>query len=266
MVSGGSGITPFFSIIRELLFAGTVLKCQTPKLVLISSFKKATDLAMLDLLLPMSGTPLDLSNIDLQIKAYVTREKGSQGEDKQPRSIWFKPNARDAPISRSLGQNCWLWLGAIISSSFIAFLLVMGILTQYYIYPIDKNTNDIFSTATRAVLYSLILCICIALTASGAVLWNKKSNAMETKQIINMEGITPKATPESRFYNADRELESFPHQSLLQSTEVFYGERPDIKSKTTYILGVTFYYILTDLVYVLCELIRHVNFVKSDMV
>ena len=142
----------------------------------------------------------------------------------------------------------------------------MGILTQYYIYPIDKNTNDIFSTATRAVLYSLILCICIALTASGAVLWNKKSNAMETKQIINMEGITPKATPESRFYNADRELESFPQQSLLQSTEVFYGERPDIKSKTTYILGVTFYYILTDLVYVLCELIRHVNFVKSDMV
>ncbi|GJZ64970.1 ferric reduction oxidase 2-like protein [Tanacetum coccineum] len=44
-----------------------------------------------------------------------------------------------------------------------------------------------------------------------------------------MEGATPVNSPNSWFYNADRELESVPQQSLLQSTNVHYGERPDLK-------------------------------------
>ncbi|KAK1364324.1 Ferric reduction oxidase [Heracleum sosnowskyi] len=75
----------------------------------------------------------------------------------------------------------------------------------------------------------LLLCISIGITASGAFLWNKNNNAMETKQIQNMEGTTPMASPDSQFYNADRELESLPQQSVVQSTNVYYGERPDLK-------------------------------------
>lgn len=230
MVSGGSGITPLISVIQELLFVSTTMKCQTPKILLISSFKKSSDLSMLNLLLPLSGTSLDLSNLDLQIKAYVTKEK-AQSEDylKQPQTIWFKPNASDSPITPSLGKNGWLWLGVIIASSFLGFLIFMGILTHYYIYPIDHNTNEIFPSAARTIYSLLILCGCMVLAASGAFLWNKKRNAMETKQIMNMEGITPQTTPESRFYNADRELESLPHQSILESAEVHFGGRPDLK-------------------------------------
>ncbi|KAL2892180.1 Ferric reduction oxidase 2 [Bienertia sinuspersici] len=230
LVSGGNGITPFISIIQELLFVSTNMKCQTPKIILISTFKNSIDLSMLNLIIPLSCSTSDLSNLDLQIKAYVTREK-EPSEDylKQPQTIWFKPNATDSPISRSLGKNNWLWLGAIIMSSFIGFLVFMGLLTRYYIYPIDHNTNDIFPQAARTIYYVLILCGCMVLVASGAFLWNKKRNAMETKQITNMEGITPQATPESRFYNADRELESLPHQSILESTEVHFGERPNLK-------------------------------------
>ncbi|KAK9279733.1 hypothetical protein L1049_013415 [Liquidambar formosana] len=36
-------------------------------------------------------------------------------------------------------------------------------------------------------------------------------------------------SPGSGSHNADRELESLPHQSLVQSTKVHYGERPDLK-------------------------------------
>nr|GEW50954.1 ferric reduction oxidase 2-like [Tanacetum cinerariifolium] len=54
-------------------------------------------------------------------------------------------------------------------------------------------------------------------------------NAMDSKQIQNMEGATPVNSPDSWFYNADRELESVPQQSLFQSTNVHYGERPDLK-------------------------------------
>ncbi|KAL0412047.1 UNVERIFIED_CONTAM: Ferric reduction oxidase 2 [Sesamum latifolium] len=52
LVSGGSGVTPFISIIRELIYTRKTLKCKTPEVVLISAFKNSTDLTMLDLILP----------------------------------------------------------------------------------------------------------------------------------------------------------------------------------------------------------------------
>ncbi|GAB4844513.1 hypothetical protein Ancab_037892 [Ancistrocladus abbreviatus] len=230
MVSGGSGITPFFSIIRELIYLNMTLKLKTPKLLLICAFKKSIDLAMLDLLPPVSSAPYDLSDMQLQVEVYVTREQELKAENlKQLQTKWFKPHASDAPISPILGQNGWLWLAAIISSSFTGLLLFMGIMTRYYIYPIDHNTNKIFSSATKAVLNILLICTCIAISSSAAVLWNKKWTAMEANHITNKEGITPRATPGSLSYNPERELESLPHQSFIQSTNVHYGERPDLK-------------------------------------
>lgn len=54
---------------------------------------------------------------------------------------------------------------------------------------------------------------------------------MKTKQILNMEGTTLMTLHDSRFYNVDREHESLPQQSLVQSTDVYYGERPDLMRK-----------------------------------
>ncbi|XP_031275811.1 ferric reduction oxidase 2-like [Pistacia vera] len=230
MVSGGSGVTPFISIIRELIFASSTIKCKTPQVILISSFKSSSDLTMLDLLLPVAGTPPDLSDLKLQIEAFVTREKQPATENsKRPQAIWFKPKATDAPITSILGPNSWLWLGAIISSSFVIFLILIGIIDTYYIYPIDHNTNMIFSSSIREFLNMLFICISIVATASAAVIWNKKQNTMEAKQIQSMEGVTVGGSSDSWFYNGDTELESLPHQSVVQATNVHYGERPDLK-------------------------------------
>ena len=234
MVSGGSGITPFISIIRELIFMSTTFQCKLPKVTLICAFKNSTDLTMLDLILPMSSTtPYDMSNLQIQIEAYVTRDTEPKTDNSMNlRAIWFKPLATDAPISAILGTNYWLWLGLIISSSFLMFLILIGIITRYYIYPIDHNTNQIFSFPLRSLFNMLAICISIAATASAAVLWNKRSNAKEAKQIQNIEGSSPTGTPNSEFYNADRELESLPQESLVQATNVHYGQRPDLKSKS----------------------------------
>ncbi|CBI40431.3 hypothetical protein VitviT2T_023845 [Vitis vinifera] len=229
MVSGGSGITPFISVIRELIFSSSVLKIKTPKILLISSFKSSSDLTMLDLILPISGGPLDLSGLRLQVEAYVTREKEPATENVKPlQALWFKPKATDAPASAILGPNSWLWLGAVISSSFVIFLVLMGLLTRYYIYPIDHNTGLDYPTSAQAAFNILLMCVSIAITASGAVLWNKKQNTMEARQVQNMEGSSAYGSPAS-FYNSDKELESLPRQSLIQSTKVHYGERPDLK-------------------------------------
>nr|XP_004510757.1 ferric reduction oxidase 2-like isoform X1 [Cicer arietinum] len=230
MVSGGSGITPFISIIRELIYLSTTFKCKTPNIVLICSFKNTSCLSMLDLILPISNTPSEISNLQLQIEVYITRDKEFKSDIPiHPKTLWFKPNPTDVPIHAMLGPNSWIWLGAIISSSFIIFLVIIGIITQYYIFPIDHNTNKIFSFPLRSFLFMVVICVFIVVVASVAVLWNKKNNGKEAKQIQNLEGSSPTMSPNSMIYNADRELESLPYQSLVQATNVHYGVRPDFR-------------------------------------
>ncbi|KAJ6766734.1 putative proteinDPH OXIDASE [Salix purpurea] len=69
--------------------------------------------------------------------------------------------------------------------------------------------------------------ICAA--SSAVFLVRKKENAIEGKQIQNLEVPTPAASPGSWLRGADTELESLPHQSLAQATKVHFGARPDLK-------------------------------------
>lgn len=233
MVSGGSGITPFISIIRELLYLNTTFRYRTPKVILICAFKNSYYLSMLDLILPNSGTPYDMSNMQLQIKAYITRKEEHRLENQiHLQQIWFKPKATDAPISAILGPNNWLWLCAIISSSFIIFLILIGIITRFIIFPIDHNSNKIFSQPLRSFLNIFAICVSISMAASAAVLWNKKYNDKEAKQIQNLEGSSSAESPKLNTDEGDKELESLPQQSLVQATKVHYGARPDLRSKS----------------------------------
>ncbi|CAL0315045.1 unnamed protein product [Lupinus luteus] len=230
LISGGSGITPFISIIRELLFLKTTFKCKTPKVVLICSFRTYSSLSMIDLILPVSSTPYDISNLELQIEAYITKDKEPQSNSHiHLQTKWFKPNPTDVSIYAILGPNSWLWLGVIISSSFIIFLIIIGIIGRYYIFPIDHNSNLIFSFSLRSFLHMLVICGSIAVVASTVVLLNKKNNAKEAKKVQNLELSTPTVSPSSMIYNVDRELESLPCQSLVQATNVHYGVRPDLR-------------------------------------
>ncbi|KAL3755726.1 hypothetical protein ACJRO7_002733 [Eucalyptus globulus] len=229
MISGGSGITPFISIIRELLFTANTASHKAPRILLICAFKKELDLAMLELLLPVSGTNLDISCLHLQIEAYVTREKETVKDDQELiRTVWLKPNTNDVPVSAVLGSRSWLWLGLIISSSFAIFLVLVGIITRYYIYPTERDSNGIYSDASRAALYMVFACVCIAASATGAFLWNKKQSLREAVQIQDMK-TPPTASPVARVDDGDWELESLPRQTLIQTTNVHYGERPNLK-------------------------------------
>ncbi|KAI3444512.1 hypothetical protein Pfo_001177 [Paulownia fortunei] len=230
MISGGSGITPFISIIREFIFINSTLKCKTPKIMLISVFKNSSHLSILDLILPISGTPSNSCNLEVQIEAYVTREKGHP-KDKlpTPRTVWFKPNASDKPISPTLGPNSWLWLAAIISSSFIIFLVLLGIFTQYVVYPIDQNTNKLYSYTKKGSMNMLFICFSIVIAASGAFLWNKKQNAKESKQIQDVEESETSRSSNSSFDQDDIEMENLPLQSIIKSIHVHYGQRPNLR-------------------------------------
>lgn len=230
LVCGGSGITPFISIIRDLIFLNQQ-ESHVPRVLLVCAFKNSSDLTMLDLMLPVSGSTTQISNLQLQIEAYITREKEEPPRDsqKQIQTKWFKPTLSDSPISVVLGPNNWLWLGAIISSSFLMFLLLLGITTRYYIYPIEKNSAEVYHWTYKVLWFMFLLCACICICSSAVFLWSKRQNTLESKQIMNVEVPTPTRSPGSWIYGAERELESLPHQSLVQATNVHFGARPDLK-------------------------------------
>ncbi|KAG7558129.1 Ferric reductase transmembrane component-like domain [Arabidopsis suecica] len=226
MVSGGSGITPFISIIRDLIAITQTTTCEIPKITLICAFKNASDIAMLDLILPTSGLELS-SDLNIQIEAFITKEKEPRNEETQKiRTIWFKPNLSDKPISAILGPNSWLCLAAILSSSTLIFMIIIGVMTRYYIYPIDQNKNK-YNATSRSILYLLVLCVSIMVTSSAAVLWNKKKyNVESSKQVQNVDVPSPTFSPSSWAY---REIESTPQESLVQCTNLHFGERPNLK-------------------------------------
>ncbi|XP_021827109.1 ferric reduction oxidase 2-like [Prunus avium] len=231
MVSGGSGITPLISIIRELLFRANNSGTKTPQILLICAFRKSLDLTMLNLILPVSGTDLDISCLQLQIEAYVTREREpTSNSHKHFQTICFKPDPLDVPVSAILGQNSWLWLAMIISSSFVIFLVLLGILTRFYIYPNEHDYKMMYSESSRSALSMLLLCVSIATTATAGFLWNKKQSVKEMGQIQAIDTSTPITTSPSACYSGgDQELESLPHWSFVESTKVYYDRRPDLK-------------------------------------
>ncbi|XP_068636171.1 ferric reduction oxidase 2-like [Aristolochia californica] len=231
LVAGGSGIAPMITIIRELIFRKTKVGCPTPRVVLICAFKNSVDLSLLNLILPVTGTSLDITQLDIEIEAFVTREKGpaSIEQNNNIKTIWFKTHPSDEPFSAALGSYGWIWLGAIIISSFVMFLIFSGLLGHFYIYPKDKGTNMVYSWTNRAALNALFFCVSIIITATMAVLFNKRRYSQQASRVQSIELANSTGSPSAWLQNPDRELESLPDQSIVERTKVHYGERPNLE-------------------------------------
>ncbi|KAG7655256.1 Ferredoxin-NADP reductase (FNR) nucleotide-binding domain [Arabidopsis suecica] len=211
MVSGGSGITPFISIIRDLLYVSSTNAYKTPKITLICAFKTSSDLSMLNLILPNS-TEIS-SFIDIQIKAFVTREKVSTCNMNIIKTLSFKPYVSDQPISPILGPNSWLWLATILSSSFMIFIIIIAIISRYHIYPIDQSSKE-YTSAYTSLIYLLAISISVVATSTVAMLCNKKNYYKGLYQ--NVDALSPLM------------IESSPDQLLPEFTNIHYGERPNL--------------------------------------
>ncbi|CAN0902818.1 Ferric reduction oxidase 2 [Linum grandiflorum] len=230
LVSGGSGITPFISIIREIIYLSNTKGTKTPKVLLICAFKRSIDLTILDLLLPVSersstNRTLDFSLAELQIEAFVTREKEETEEQGRIQTLRFRSNQADRPVDAALGPNSWIWLGGIISGSFVVYLVLMGLVTEYYIYPIDGNTDQRFSTPAKAALNMLSVCVAIVVSSMIAFLWNMRANGSENVRVADRERLAPNLDEG----NAEMEVESQPENAICQATTIHFGKRPNLK-------------------------------------
>ncbi|XP_078440476.1 ferric reduction oxidase 2-like [Wolffia australiana] len=221
LISGGSGITPFISIIREFIFRSAARDNPTPRIHLVCAFKNTADLAMLDLLLPISDDHCDISQLNLKINAFVTRDQEPTKNVAPIRKLWFEPKLEHQPLTAVLGPHSWLMLASIIASSFLGYLILLGIMNRYYIYPQDHNSNVVYSYTAKALLNLLIICGVIVLSATTAFLWSKRRYASDAMQV--------KVTDVGTSKLMERELESLPQESLVKCTNVQFGRRPDLK-------------------------------------
>lgn len=220
MISGGSGITPLISITREIIFQTRNPNQKIPSILFICAFKNSTDLSLLELLLPQSKPQLDLSKIHIQTEAYITREpeQGIPDVKKDIKNIAFKSGGH--PISPVLGQYSWLCLSAIISSSFVMYLLLLGMVTRLYIYPIDGRKELNYHMSLKALWNMFLVCFCIVFAASSVFLWSKRQFTLEEEERSGSRS------------SRDTELENGTYDSSLsQATEVHFGRRPDLKSE-----------------------------------
>ncbi|CAH2064742.1 unnamed protein product [Thlaspi arvense] len=240
LVSGGSGIAPFISVIREIIFQSQNPNTKLPDLLLVCSFKHYQDLSLLDLIFPPSGISVsDISKLKLRIEAYVTRDNeqpqtSTSDDGNHVKTKWFKPNNKDSPISPVLGPNNLLWLGVVILTSFAMFLLLIAIVTRYYMYPVDRE-GSVYNFTYRSLWDMFLGCLCIFIASSAVFLYRKKQNNegvhdsnKKKRSVIDFQ--TPTSSPSSWLGdNTERELESVPYQSIVQATNVHFGSKPNLK-------------------------------------
>ncbi|KAL1563525.1 ferric-chelate reductase (NADH) [Salvia divinorum] len=107
--------------------------------------------------------------------------------------------------------------------------MMFGFFTQYIVYPIDQNTNMLYSY-TKNGSSSMML------AASTAFLWNKKHNSEEAKQVQDIDDSgTSGSISNSSFDQDDVETLTdpggvdLPLQPMIKSVNVHYGQRPNLK-------------------------------------
>ncbi|GFP92814.1 ferric reduction oxidase 5 [Phtheirospermum japonicum] len=111
------------------------------------------------------------------------------------------------------------------------FLLLLGFMTRYHIYPVERRGDD-YHYSYKILWDMFLVCASMFVATSAVFLWQKREISKEGKQIQNVDMLTPAMMSPLSWLcgaSADRELESLLSQSLVQSTNVHFGLRPDLK-------------------------------------
>ncbi|WOL14390.1 ferric reduction oxidase 8, mitochondrial [Canna indica] len=228
LIAGGSGISPFLSILQDIASRTNEMNKNIPtKITLIYTVKKIQDLSMLALISPLllNNQSSELSN--LQLKLFVTQEVGPPvaaekmlQDLSQVKTITFKNNASSKSSGALPVPEGLLWRAVITALSFVVFLASLVFLSHVFLHQEKESSKeekkspswvgDLFVICSFAVAASC--CTMVTIVAR----WRRKSlGEGEGEGLSHKHGLCAEMVPAKV-------------QGGVEKHEVKFGCRPDL--------------------------------------
>ncbi|EHA8590078.1 hypothetical protein COCNU_scaffold014723G000010 [Cocos nucifera] len=218
LVAGGSGITPFLSILQDAASrSGNISKYPT-KIQLIYVVKRLKDLSMLTpispLLINQSG---ELGH--LKLKVFVTQEEGTTtivremfNDLSQVKTVIMDRNSSEDIVARPEGL---LWKATITMLSFLTFLASLVFLSHIFIHQGKKSSENKYPSWVSDLLVFCSFAIATSCCSLATVLlrWRKSVN--------NIQLLSQK-------YTESAEMQSLQLKGALEEHEITFGRRPKL--------------------------------------
>ncbi|XP_050376344.1 ferric reduction oxidase 8, mitochondrial [Argentina anserina] len=221
LVAGGIGITPFLSIIQELVAVLNSVRYKVlPRMQLVFAVKKAQDICLLNSISPLIfNQPAEKCH--LKVKVYVTQEEQSGvtvreailDESSRVQTVNFDIKSSNYAIT---GLESPLCVAAIAGISYILFLILLIIFNHIFIPSQNKTTKG--KTPSLGVDL-LIICsfiamlMCISLVPL-IVRWRRLKK--QNRPVFQKQGKALEISPTEA-------------RDALEEHEIHFGGRPNFE-------------------------------------
>ncbi|KAJ3701662.1 hypothetical protein LUZ61_005367 [Rhynchospora tenuis] len=232
LIAGGSGVTPFMSILNEISSKDSTTNWHPTNIVLIYCVKRVQDISMLTPILSILCQPAaEIANFKLKI--FVTQEQGSpisalEVLNQPPRVIKMLPT----PTNRSAGitQEGLIWRAIIAALGFIIFLVSLVFLSDIFIQQVHgKPSRKSNPSWINDLLVFAAFVIAMSCSAIATIIFAQRRSRNNRKA---ME--IPKMFIEETKGTTDKK------NGFLFEPEIYSGKRPnlsevlsDLTNKTT---------------------------------
>ncbi|EFJ22870.1 hypothetical protein SELMODRAFT_416159 [Selaginella moellendorffii] len=239
-IAGGSGISPFLSMLKDILYSIQAKSLTPPKdIILVYTVKTSDELHILNSITPALICPEFAHALNIKVQAYVTREQAADLEQNNagPKEIQLlkAPSIRKGgpvlihaePSPKSVTRYAAQQLraispplagrgvveAAVIFASFFGFMFLAGIIGRFWIYRHYTSKDKDFDRSLGAFL-AFLESLFGVIIAGAAIAYVANSVRRKKQWTPSPTTMTNVGSPEES----------------LKPVSVHYGHRPDFAS------------------------------------
>ncbi|KAJ3701664.1 hypothetical protein LUZ61_005369 [Rhynchospora tenuis] len=219
LIAGGSGITPFMSLLNEISSSASTRSYPT-KILFIYCIKRTQDLSMLTPISSLLYAPSpELKN--LKMKIFVTQDEESPGTafkllDETLQSEKDTFGTERSHISVGTVQEGLLWRATVAAISFTVFLVSLVLLSNIFVHQVHgKPSRKADPSWINELLVLAAFIIAMSCSAVATVLFSHQSSRKKHKDIKYSE-----STKQGSNYETDKMCSS------PIKPEMYFKQRP----------------------------------------
>ncbi|KAJ4751913.1 Ferric reduction oxidase 8 [Rhynchospora pubera] len=231
LIAGGSGITPFMSLLNEISSRSSSTRSYPRKILLIYCIKRTQDLSMLT---PISSLlhPRKLKNFNMKI--FVTQDEESPGTaellDEALQLEMFTFGTERSHISVGIVQEGLLWRATVAALSFAVFLVSLVLLSNIFVHQVHGKPNrKAYPSWINELLVLTAFIIAMSCSAVATVLFRHQNSRKEHKDIKYSESTKQKSN-----YETDQKCSSpIRPEMYFKQRPIFSDVLSDISNEST---------------------------------